>query len=79
MFNKQIYNESLNNGWTKSKLKFHLKINNGREISEEVSSENKEAIPVYGSGGILNTQIKSFIAGNLFYSGEKEQLENLFL
>lgn len=54
----------------KSKLKYHLKVKNGREITNEVNY-GKNVINVYGSGGVFKYTDKKLFTGPSVLFGRK--------
>lgn len=64
--------------WKKSRIKYNLKIKNGREITKDVEN-SKDSIPVYGSGGYLSIPMSFYIMVMQFYLAGKEVSANLYL
>lgn len=56
--------------WKKSRIKYNLKIKNGREITKDVEN-SKDSIPVYGSGGIFKYTNEFLYNGNAILFGRK--------
>ena len=54
----------------KSKLKYHLKVKNGREVTNEVNYDDN-VIDVYGSGGVLKYTDKKLFTGPSVLFGRK--------
>ncbi|WP_281237565.1 restriction endonuclease subunit S [Bacillus safensis] len=54
----------------KSKLKYHLKVKNGREVTNEVNY-GKNVIDVYGSGGVFKYTDKKLFTGPSVLFGRK--------
>ncbi|PNQ80776.1 restriction endonuclease subunit S [Paenibacillus sp. F4] len=57
-------------GFKKSKLKYHLKVKSGREITNEVNCDDN-AIDVYGSGGVFKYTDKKLFTGPSVLFGRK--------
>ena len=60
--------------WEISQLKRWVKVNNGKEISEEVNQGDLSAIPVYGSGGPFKYTKSSMYKGEAVLFGRKGTL-----
>ena len=60
--------------WEISQLKRWVKVNNGKEISEEVNQGDLSAIPVYGSGGPFKYTNSSMYKGEAVLFGRKGTL-----
>lgn len=58
-------------GWTIGALKHYGSVYNGREIANEVSADDSNAIPVYGSGGVFKYTDKKQYEGAAVLFGRK--------
>lgn len=57
--------------WEVNKYKYFLKINNGKEVENEVDVNYENAYPVYGSGGIFKYSDKALYSGEAILFGRK--------
>ena len=60
--------------WSLAELKMFCKVNNGKEISNEVDKEAEGAIPVYGSGGVFKYTDNYMYDGTTVMFGRKGTL-----
>lgn len=60
--------------WCISQLKHWVRVNNGKEVPEEVDQDDLSAIPVYGSGGPFKYTNSSMYKGKAVLFGRKGTL-----